>query len=137
MHLMLSLVVCLIFWTCQQVFFYIYFEAIPSFLTPGNYLLVDLCAYKKVCPFNGATPMIQPNSSDFHFSWNQMPNGIGKWLNFITVLPFYQVEILPGTTVTYFLMHALSEWFGDLFIMSLPVIQCAHSPTFWPSPLTP
>uniref|UniRef100_A0A3B1J4L5 GTPase-activating Rap/Ran-GAP domain-like protein 3 n=1 Tax=Astyanax mexicanus TaxID=7994 RepID=A0A3B1J4L5_ASTMX len=38
----------------------------------------NLCAYKKVCPFNGATPMIQPNSSDFHFSWNQMPNSIGE-----------------------------------------------------------
>ncbi|XP_051973418.1 GTPase-activating Rap/Ran-GAP domain-like protein 3 isoform X3 [Xyrauchen texanus] len=34
----------------------------------------NICVYKKVCPFNGATPMIQPNSSDFHFSWNQMPN---------------------------------------------------------------
>ncbi|RXN10324.1 GTPase-activating Rap Ran-GAP domain 3 isoform X2 [Labeo rohita] len=36
----------------------------------------NICVYKKVCPFNGATPMIQPNTSDFHFSWNQMPNAI-------------------------------------------------------------
>ncbi|KTG46823.1 hypothetical protein cypCar_00038974, partial [Cyprinus carpio] len=36
----------------------------------------NICIYKKVCPFNGATPMIQPNTSEFHFSWNQMPNAI-------------------------------------------------------------
>lgn len=38
----------------------------------------DICYYKKVCPFNGSTPMIQSNTSDFHFSWNQMPNAIGR-----------------------------------------------------------
>ncbi|MEQ2187921.1 hypothetical protein GOODEAATRI_009718 [Goodea atripinnis] len=37
-----------------------------------------ICYYKKVCPFNGSTPMIQSNTSDFHFSWNQMPNAIGR-----------------------------------------------------------
>ncbi|KAK1883610.1 GTPase-activating Rap/Ran-GAP domain-like protein 3 [Dissostichus eleginoides] len=37
-----------------------------------------ICSYKKVCPFNGSTPMIQSNASDFHFSWNQMPNAIGR-----------------------------------------------------------
>uniref|UniRef100_A0A3B3QW67 GTPase-activating Rap/Ran-GAP domain-like protein 3 n=1 Tax=Paramormyrops kingsleyae TaxID=1676925 RepID=A0A3B3QW67_9TELE len=36
-----------------------------------------ICYYKKVCPFNGVTTMIQSGSSDFHFSWNQMPNSIG------------------------------------------------------------
>ena len=40
--------------------------------------LPDICYYKKVCPFNGSTPMIQSNTSDFHFSWNQMPNAIGR-----------------------------------------------------------
>lgn len=40
----------------------------------------DICHYKKVCPFNGSTPMMQSNTPDFHFSWNQMPNAIGRLL---------------------------------------------------------
>ena len=39
---------------------------------------LDICYYKKVCPFSGSTPMIHSNVSDFHFSWNQMPNAIGR-----------------------------------------------------------
>lgn len=45
--------------------------------------------------------MIQPNSSDFLFSWNQMPNGIGTWLKFITVLPFYQGDKLCVVIAAY------------------------------------
>ncbi|TSP36073.1 GTPase-activating Rap/Ran-GAP domain-like protein 3 [Bagarius yarrelli] len=54
---------------------------------------VDFCAYKKVCPFNGATPMIQPNSSDFHFSWNQMPNGIVCAFPYILAFTTDSIEI--------------------------------------------
>lgn len=43
------------------------------------FIFADICYYKKVCPFNGSTPMIQSNTSDFHFSWNQMPNAIGRF----------------------------------------------------------
>lgn len=44
----------------------------------SSFSFTDICYYKKVCPFNGSTPMIQSNTSDFHFSWNQMPNAIGR-----------------------------------------------------------
>ncbi|KAI5608421.1 GTPase-activating Rap/Ran-GAP domain-like protein 3 isoform X2 [Silurus asotus] len=53
----------------------------------------NLCAYKKVCPFNGATPMIQPNSFDFHFSWNQMPNGIVCAFPYILAFTTDSIEI--------------------------------------------
>ncbi|XP_026777355.2 GTPase-activating Rap/Ran-GAP domain-like protein 3 isoform X4 [Pangasianodon hypophthalmus] len=53
----------------------------------------NLCTYKKVCPFNGATPMIQPNSSDFHFSWNQMPNGIVCAFPYILAFTTDSIEI--------------------------------------------
>uniref|UniRef100_A0A8B9JF86 GTPase-activating Rap/Ran-GAP domain-like protein 3 n=1 Tax=Astyanax mexicanus TaxID=7994 RepID=A0A8B9JF86_ASTMX len=53
----------------------------------------NLCAYKKVCPFNGATPMIQPNSSDFHFSWNQMPNSIVCAFPYILAFTTDSIEI--------------------------------------------
>ncbi|XP_055515700.1 GTPase-activating Rap/Ran-GAP domain-like protein 3 [Leucoraja erinacea] len=35
-----------------------------------------VCYYKKVCPFNGGSPLVQPSPSDFHFCWNQVPNSI-------------------------------------------------------------
>uniref|UniRef100_A0A8D2IXC9 GTPase-activating Rap/Ran-GAP domain-like protein 3 n=1 Tax=Varanus komodoensis TaxID=61221 RepID=A0A8D2IXC9_VARKO len=37
-----------------------------------------VCCYRKVCPFNGGSPLVQPSASDFHFSWNQVPYAIGK-----------------------------------------------------------
>ncbi|XP_043095999.1 GTPase-activating Rap/Ran-GAP domain-like protein 3 isoform X2 [Puntigrus tetrazona] len=51
------------------------------------------CIYKKVCPFNGATPMIQPNTSDFHFSWNQMPNAIVCAFPYILAFTTDSIEI--------------------------------------------
>ncbi|XP_051967232.1 GTPase-activating Rap/Ran-GAP domain-like protein 3 isoform X3 [Xyrauchen texanus] len=53
----------------------------------------NICVYKKVCPFNGATPMIQPNSSDFHFSWNQMPNSIVCAFPYILAFTTDSIEI--------------------------------------------
>uniref|UniRef100_A0A8C1F2M9 GTPase-activating Rap/Ran-GAP domain-like protein 3 n=2 Tax=Cyprinus carpio TaxID=7962 RepID=A0A8C1F2M9_CYPCA len=53
----------------------------------------NICIYKKVCPFNGATPMIQPNTSEFHFSWNQMPNAIVCAFPYILAFTTDSIEI--------------------------------------------
>ncbi|XP_028828553.1 GTPase-activating Rap/Ran-GAP domain-like protein 3 isoform X3 [Denticeps clupeoides] len=53
----------------------------------------NICSYKKVCPFNGATPMIQPSSSDFTFSWNQMPNAIVCAFPYILAFTTDSIEI--------------------------------------------
>ncbi|XP_062409605.1 GTPase-activating Rap/Ran-GAP domain-like protein 3 isoform X6 [Sardina pilchardus] len=53
----------------------------------------NICSYKKVCPFNGATPMIQPSASDFHFSWNQMPNAIVCAFPYILAFTIDSIEI--------------------------------------------
>ncbi|XP_009299790.1 GTPase-activating Rap/Ran-GAP domain-like protein 3 isoform X1 [Danio rerio] len=53
----------------------------------------NICVYKKVCPFNGATPMIQPNTSDFHFSWNQMPNATVCAFPYILAFTTDSIEI--------------------------------------------
>ncbi|XP_058528605.1 GTPase-activating Rap/Ran-GAP domain-like protein 3 isoform X2 [Ochotona princeps] len=34
------------------------------------------CIYKKVCPFNGSSFLVQPSASDFQFCWNQAPCAI-------------------------------------------------------------
>ncbi|XP_058472962.1 GTPase-activating Rap/Ran-GAP domain-like protein 3 isoform X1 [Solea solea] len=52
-----------------------------------------ICSYKKVCPFNGSTPMIQSNTSDFHFSWNQMPNAIVCAFPYILAFTTDSIEI--------------------------------------------
>ncbi|XP_029941338.1 GTPase-activating Rap/Ran-GAP domain-like protein 3 isoform X3 [Salarias fasciatus] len=52
-----------------------------------------VCYYKKVCPFNGSTPMIQSNTSDFHFSWNQMPNAIVCAFPYILAFTTDSIEI--------------------------------------------
>lgn len=38
----------------------------------------DSCIYKKVCPFNAGSLLVQPSASDFQFCWNQAPYAIGK-----------------------------------------------------------
>uniref|UniRef100_A0A8C8CMR6 GTPase-activating Rap/Ran-GAP domain-like protein 3 n=1 Tax=Oncorhynchus tshawytscha TaxID=74940 RepID=A0A8C8CMR6_ONCTS len=52
-----------------------------------------ICSYKRVCPFNGSTPMIQSNASDFHFSWNQMPNAIVCAFPYILAFTTDSIEI--------------------------------------------
>ncbi|XP_048668965.1 GTPase-activating Rap/Ran-GAP domain-like protein 3 isoform X8 [Marmota marmota marmota] len=37
------------------------------------------CIYKKVCPFNGGSFLVQPSASDFQFCWNQAPYAIATW----------------------------------------------------------
>ncbi|XP_067107051.1 GTPase-activating Rap/Ran-GAP domain-like protein 3 isoform X1 [Osmerus mordax] len=52
-----------------------------------------ICYYKKVCPFSGSTPMIHSNVSDFHFSWNQMPNAIVCAFPYILAFTTDSIEI--------------------------------------------
>uniref|UniRef100_A0A8U7N2I2 GTPase-activating Rap/Ran-GAP domain-like protein 3 n=1 Tax=Corvus moneduloides TaxID=1196302 RepID=A0A8U7N2I2_CORMO len=32
-----------------------------------------ICQYRKIYPFSGGSPLVQPSAYDFHFSWNQVP----------------------------------------------------------------
>ncbi|XP_062334703.1 GTPase-activating Rap/Ran-GAP domain-like protein 3 isoform X2 [Osmerus eperlanus] len=52
-----------------------------------------ICYYKKVCPFSGSTPMIHSNVSEFHFSWNQMPNAIVCAFPYILAFTTDSIEI--------------------------------------------
>ncbi|XP_067868512.1 GTPase-activating Rap/Ran-GAP domain-like protein 3 isoform X3 [Heterodontus francisci] len=52
-----------------------------------------VCYYKKVCPFNGGSPLIQPSASDFHFSWNQVPNAIVCAFPYILAFTTDSIEI--------------------------------------------
>ncbi|XP_078406074.1 GTPase-activating Rap/Ran-GAP domain-like protein 3 isoform X6 [Cetorhinus maximus] len=52
-----------------------------------------VCYYKKVCPFNGGSPLIQPSASDFHFSWNQVPNAIVCVFPYILAFTTDSIEI--------------------------------------------
>ncbi|KAG7268302.1 hypothetical protein CRUP_023097 [Coryphaenoides rupestris] len=59
----------------------------------GGPSIWDSCYYKKVCPFNGSAPMIQSNTSDFHFSWNQIPNAIVCAFPYILAFTTDSIEI--------------------------------------------
>ncbi|XP_043913822.1 GTPase-activating Rap/Ran-GAP domain-like protein 3 [Protopterus annectens] len=52
-----------------------------------------VCLYKKVCPFNGGTPLIQPSASDFQFSWNQVPNAVVCAFPYILAFTIDSIEI--------------------------------------------
>ncbi|XP_056408493.1 GTPase-activating Rap/Ran-GAP domain-like protein 3 isoform X2 [Hyla sarda] len=51
------------------------------------------CSYKKVSPFNGGSPLIQPSASDFHFSWNQVPNAVVCAFPYILAFTTDSIEI--------------------------------------------
>ncbi|XP_062929502.1 GTPase-activating Rap/Ran-GAP domain-like protein 3 isoform X1 [Mobula hypostoma] len=52
-----------------------------------------VCYYKKVCPFNSGSPLMQPSASDFHFSWNQVPNSIVCAFPYILAFTTDSIEI--------------------------------------------
>ncbi|XP_018417580.1 PREDICTED: GTPase-activating Rap/Ran-GAP domain-like protein 3 isoform X3 [Nanorana parkeri] len=52
-----------------------------------------MCCYKKVTPFNGGTPLIQPSVSDFLFSWNQVPNAVVCAFPYILAFTTDSIEI--------------------------------------------
>ncbi|XP_061554562.1 GTPase-activating Rap/Ran-GAP domain-like protein 3 isoform X5 [Phycodurus eques] len=91
-----------------------------------------LCSYKKVCPFNGSTPMIQSNASDFHFSWNQMPNAVVCAFPYILAFTTDSIEIrlvvngnLVYTAVVPELQLASSR--SDIyFVSSAPVSSASN-----------
>ncbi|XP_055009684.1 GTPase-activating Rap/Ran-GAP domain-like protein 3 isoform X4 [Boleophthalmus pectinirostris] len=92
-----------------------------------------ICYYKKVCPFNGSTPMIHSNTSDFHFSWNQMPNAIVCAFPYILAFTTDSIEIrlvvngnLVYTAVVPGLELAASR--SDIyFVSSAPVSSTSNS----------
>ncbi|XP_074067638.1 GTPase-activating Rap/Ran-GAP domain-like protein 3 isoform X3 [Macrotis lagotis] len=51
------------------------------------------CNYKKVCPFNGGSPLIQPSASDFHFCWNQVPYAVVCAFPYILAFTTDSIEI--------------------------------------------
>ncbi|KAG2470188.1 GARL3 protein, partial [Polypterus senegalus] len=52
-----------------------------------------ICCYKKVCPFSSAAPIIQSSASDFHFSWNQVPNAVVCAFPYILAFTTDSIEI--------------------------------------------
>ncbi|KAL4617428.1 GTPase-activating Rap/Ran-GAP domain-like protein 3 isoform X1 [Arapaima gigas] len=118
-----------------------------------------ICYYKKVCPFNGVTPMIQYNTSDFHFSWNQMPNSIVCAFPYILAFTTDSIEIrlvvngnlvytavVPGLQLTasrsdiYFVssapLNAASNCSSrDTSSQSSPQTPTAYEMPIFPSPL--
>ncbi|KAK7896440.1 hypothetical protein WMY93_021765 [Mugilogobius chulae] len=92
-----------------------------------------ICYYKKVCPFNGSTPMIHSNTSDFHFSWNQMPNAIVCAFPYILAFTTDSIEIrlvvngnLVYTAVVPGLELAASR--SDIyFVSSAPVSSTSNN----------
>ncbi|XP_024859844.1 GTPase-activating Rap/Ran-GAP domain-like protein 3 isoform X9 [Kryptolebias marmoratus] len=91
-----------------------------------------ICYYKKVCPFSGSTPMIQSNTSDFHFTWNQMPNAIVCAFPYILAFTTDSIEIrlvvngnLVYTAVVPELQLAASR--SDIyFVSSAPVSSASN-----------
>ncbi|CAJ1070200.1 GTPase-activating Rap/Ran-GAP domain-like protein 3 isoform X3 [Xyrichtys novacula] len=91
-----------------------------------------ICYYKKVCPFNGSTPMIQSNTSDFHFSWNQMPNAIVCAFPYILAFTTDSIEIrlvvngnLVYTAVVPELQLASSR--SDIYFLSSAPVSSASN----------
>ncbi|XP_030317256.1 GTPase-activating Rap/Ran-GAP domain-like protein 3 [Calypte anna] len=52
-----------------------------------------ICQYRKVYPFNGGSPLIQPSAYDFHFSWNQVPYAVVCAFPYILAFTTYSIEI--------------------------------------------
>ncbi|XP_063208881.1 GTPase-activating Rap/Ran-GAP domain-like protein 3 isoform X9 [Chroicocephalus ridibundus] len=52
-----------------------------------------VCQYRKVYPFNGGCPLIQPSAYDFHFSWNQVPYAVVCAFPYILAFTTDSIEI--------------------------------------------
>ncbi|XP_019369601.1 PREDICTED: GTPase-activating Rap/Ran-GAP domain-like protein 3 isoform X4 [Gavialis gangeticus] len=52
-----------------------------------------VCCYRKLCPFNGGSPLVQPSASDFHFSWNQVPYSVVCAFPYILAFTTDSIEI--------------------------------------------
>uniref|UniRef100_A0A803Y9D2 GTPase activating Rap/RanGAP domain like 3 n=1 Tax=Meleagris gallopavo TaxID=9103 RepID=A0A803Y9D2_MELGA len=52
-----------------------------------------VCQYRKVNPFNGGSPLIQPSAYDFHFCWNQVPYAVVCAFPYILAFTTDSIEI--------------------------------------------
>ncbi|NWW42372.1 GARL3 protein, partial [Pedionomus torquatus] len=52
-----------------------------------------VCQYRKVYPFNGGCPLIQPSAYDFQFSWNQVPYAVVCAFPYILAFTTDSIEI--------------------------------------------
>ncbi|NXW48285.1 GARL3 protein, partial [Nyctiprogne leucopyga] len=52
-----------------------------------------VCQYRKIHPFNGGSPLIQPSAYDFHFSWNQVPYAVVCAFPYILAFTTDSIEI--------------------------------------------
>ncbi|XP_042193199.1 GTPase-activating Rap/Ran-GAP domain-like protein 3 [Callorhinchus milii] len=91
-----------------------------------------ICYYKKVCTFNGGSPLLQPSASDFHFSWNQVPNHIVCAFPYILAFTTDSIEIrlvvngnLVHTTVLPELSLAASR--SDIYFACAASVHTASS----------
>ncbi|XP_039183026.1 GTPase-activating Rap/Ran-GAP domain-like protein 3 isoform X2 [Crotalus tigris] len=67
----------------------VYEDGEAALLLCYNYV----CYYRKVCPFNGGTALVQPLASDYHFSWNQIPYAIVCAFPYILAFTNDSIEI--------------------------------------------
>nr|XP_048679405.1 GTPase-activating Rap/Ran-GAP domain-like protein 3 isoform X4 [Caretta caretta] len=78
---------------CYQVNFVaaidVYEDGDAGLLLCYNYV----CYYRKVCPYNGVSPLVQTSASDFHFSWNQVPYAIVCAFPYILAFTTDSIEI--------------------------------------------
>uniref|UniRef100_A0A8C4UYI8 GTPase-activating Rap/Ran-GAP domain-like protein 3 n=1 Tax=Falco tinnunculus TaxID=100819 RepID=A0A8C4UYI8_FALTI len=52
-----------------------------------------VCQYRKVYPFNGGSPLVQPSAYDFQFSWNQVPYAVVCAFPYILAFTTDSIEI--------------------------------------------
>ncbi|XP_066057584.1 GTPase-activating Rap/Ran-GAP domain-like protein 3 isoform X2 [Chamaea fasciata] len=52
-----------------------------------------ICQYRKVYPFSGGTPLVQPSAYDFHFSWNQVPCAVVCAFPYVLAFTTDSIEI--------------------------------------------
>ncbi|KAI1232246.1 GTPase-activating Rap/Ran-GAP domain-like protein 3, partial [Lamprotornis superbus] len=53
----------------------------------------DVCQYRKVYPFSGGSPVVQPSAYDFHFSWNQVPYAVVCAFPYVLAFTTDSIEI--------------------------------------------
>ncbi|XP_056360956.1 GTPase-activating Rap/Ran-GAP domain-like protein 3 isoform X2 [Oenanthe melanoleuca] len=52
-----------------------------------------ICQYRKIHPFSGGSPLVQPSAYDFHFSWNQVPYAVVCAFPYVLAFTTDSIEI--------------------------------------------
>uniref|UniRef100_A0A8C3H0Q9 GTPase activating Rap/RanGAP domain like 3 n=1 Tax=Corvus moneduloides TaxID=1196302 RepID=A0A8C3H0Q9_CORMO len=52
-----------------------------------------ICQYRKIYPFSGGSPLVQPSAYDFHFSWNQVPYAVVCAFPYVLAFTTDSIEI--------------------------------------------